>query len=215
MTQLAAHYRVSRPVMERWLIEVGLCKANRTPTAEAVSNGLCRMLPTWGNNVLLLWHRQETIAAIRVAEYSKAGDKSGDWAAPDWLFDALDAEFHFSIDAAASPHNAKCRRFFTEEEDGLAQDWGRETVWINPPWSARVMALWVRKAHEASRKGATVVVLMPLWVAYEWFDTYCVAHGEIRYISGQVYFHGAIGTITKDLSRAYARLRQSLREVLK
>ena len=193
LTQLAAHYRVTRPLMERCLIEVGLCKANRTPSEQAVQRGVCRLMPTWGENTLLLWHRQATIAAIRAAEYSKGNDNPGDWATPDWLFNALDAEFHFTLDAAASPHNAKCMRFLTEKEDGLAQDWRRETVWVNPPWSAEAVADWVRKAYEASRKGATVVMLIPYWKGYEWFDRYCVALGQLRHVMGKVYFKGANG----------------------
>lgn len=45
----------------------------------------------------------------------------------------------FNLDAAASPHNAKCSRFFTVEDDGLAQPWGEwpdmGRVWCNPPYS--------------------------------------------------------------------------------
>jgi site-specific DNA-methyltransferase (adenine-specific) len=187
--QLAAHYRVTRRVMERWLIEVGLCKARRTPSEKAVKSGVCRLLPTWGNNLLLLWNRQETIAAIGTAEY----ENTGDWSTPFWLFDILDTEFHFTLDVAASPHNTKCRRFFTVKENGLLQDWRKETVWCNPPWSADVLGDWVRKAYEEARKGATVVMLIPHWKGYEWFDRYCIACGQLRHIMGKVYFKGANG----------------------
>ena len=46
------------------------------------------------------------------------------WATPRKVFEALDAEFHFDLDPCAVPENAKCARFFTPEQDGLAQDWG-------------------------------------------------------------------------------------------
>ena len=32
---------------------------------------------------------------------------------PQWLFDALNAEFKFTLDAAASKANAKCKRFYS------------------------------------------------------------------------------------------------------
>ena len=53
--------------------------------------------------------------------YSSKEEK---WATPQDFFDKLNDEFHFTLDAAASPDNAKCPVYFTEEQDGLAQSWG-------------------------------------------------------------------------------------------
>lgn len=46
------------------------------------------------------------------------------WETPQGLFDELDAEFHFDLDVCASPENAKCKRYYTPEMDGLSQKWG-------------------------------------------------------------------------------------------
>lgn len=46
------------------------------------------------------------------------------WATPQSFFDQLNAEFHFNLDPCATPENAKCRKFFTKEIDGLRQNWG-------------------------------------------------------------------------------------------
>lgn len=46
------------------------------------------------------------------------------WATPQAFFDQLNAEFHFNLDPCATPENAKCRKFFTKEIDGLRQNWG-------------------------------------------------------------------------------------------
>ena len=46
------------------------------------------------------------------------------WETPQKFFDALNEEFHFTLDAAASHENHKCENYYTEEQDGLAQDWG-------------------------------------------------------------------------------------------
>ena len=35
-----------------------------------------------------------------------------DWATPQDLFDALDAEFHFTLDPCSSEQNHKCDRYF-------------------------------------------------------------------------------------------------------
>lgn len=50
--------------------------------------------------------------------------KKSDWETPQDLFDSLNSEFHFTLDAAASDHNHKLPHYYTEKEDGLAQDWG-------------------------------------------------------------------------------------------
>ena len=46
------------------------------------------------------------------------------WATPQAFFDELDAEFHFTLDPCALPTNAKCKKFFTPDVDGLKQSWG-------------------------------------------------------------------------------------------
>lgn len=50
--------------------------------------------------------------------------KTDEWATPRDLFDELDREFHFETDVCATKENAKCARFFTRQQDGLAQKWG-------------------------------------------------------------------------------------------
>ena len=55
-----------------------------------------------------------------------------DWETPQDLFDAINAEFNFTLDAAASPENAKAKAYFTKEMDGLHQSWANHVVWLNP-----------------------------------------------------------------------------------
>ena len=50
--------------------------------------------------------------------------KSDNWATPQEFFDKLNDEFHFELDVCATPQNAKCSKYFTPEQDGLAQEWG-------------------------------------------------------------------------------------------
>lgn len=46
--------------------------------------------------------------------------KTDMWATPQGFFDELDREFGFTLDVCATPENAKCRKFYTKEQDGLA-----------------------------------------------------------------------------------------------
>lgn len=81
-----------------------------------------------------------------------------DRATPPEMFDPLHARFGFTVDVAAMPHNAKLERFYTPEQDGLAQSWAGERVWCNPPYSD--IGPWVTKAwHEA--RAEIVVMLLP------------------------------------------------------
>ena len=71
------------------------------------------------------------------------------------VFAELHARFRFTLDAAASAHNAKLPRFYSIEDDGLAQSWQGERVWCNPPYSD--IAPWVAKAAVS---GAELVVML-------------------------------------------------------
>lgn len=74
-------------------------------------------------------------------------------------FGPLNDRFGFTVDVAASAANTKCARFYDKTTDGLAQSWGGETVWCNPPYSD--IAPWVRKAWAEHTLGGGVVMLLP------------------------------------------------------
>ena len=65
----------------------------------------------------------------------------------------------FTLDVAAAEHNAKCERYFTKEQDGLAQSWAGEHVWCNPPYSD--IYPWVHKAWEEHEGTRGIVMLLP------------------------------------------------------
>ena len=119
--------------------------------------------------------------------YSSKEEK---WATPQDFFDKLNDEFHFTLDAAASPDNAKCPVYFTEEQNGLAQSWEGHTVWCNPPYCRKTGA-WVKKAwEEHQRTGCTVVMLLPSRTDVRWFHDYILGKAEIRFIKGRLKFGG-------------------------
>lgn len=79
-------------------------------------------------------------------------------------FEPLDDRFMFTIDVAVSAENAKCARFVTAAENGLAVSWSGERVWCNPPYSN--IGAWVEKAWAEWRKPEKerpelVVMLLP------------------------------------------------------
>lgn len=115
-----------------------------------------------------------------------------EWATPRDFFQPLDEEFHFNLDPCATPDNAKCADFYTAETDGLTQDWGGRRVFCNPPFG-RVIADWVRKCYEESRKPDTLVVmLIPARTDTAYFHDYIYHKArEIRFIRGRLHFNDA------------------------
>lgn len=112
-----------------------------------------------------------------------------DWATPQDVFDQLDAEFSFTLDAAASDENHKCENYFTIADDGLAQSWQGENVFCNPPYGRKIGA-WVEKCHQESKR-ATVVALLPARTDTRWFHEHILDVAEIRFIRGRLKFGGA------------------------
>lgn len=110
------------------------------------------------------------------------------WATPQDLFNELNAEFGFELDVCATPDNAKCARYFTEDDDGLAQEW-RGICWMNPPYG-REIADWMDKAYQSSLDGATVVCLVPARTDTDWWWE-AARHGEVRFLRGRLKFGDA------------------------
>ena len=110
------------------------------------------------------------------------------WATPQDFFDRYNARFGFNLDVCASNANAKCERFFTKADAGLAQDW-RGVCWMNPPYG-REIGHWMRKAYESSLEGATVVCLVPARTDTRWWHDYAMK-GEVEFIKGRLKFGDA------------------------
>ena len=114
--------------------------------------------------------------------------RSDNWATPQNFFDAQVAEHGpFDLDVCASAENAKCPRFFSSEDDGLAQNW-QGHCWMNPPYG-RTIGDWMKKAYQSSREGAFVVCLVPARTDTSWWHEYA-AKGHVTFIRGRLKFGG-------------------------
>lgn len=101
-----------------------------------------------------------------------------DWSTPPEVFNPLNEAFHFTLDVAASPWNAKCERYFTEEMDAFKQIWTPHVCWPNPPYSSGGIMQWLNKAEIASQCGTTVVALLPDNTEQAWFQEHVVNKGQ-------------------------------------
>lgn len=114
--------------------------------------------------------------------------KRHDWTTPQDFFDELNKTYKFTLDPAASAENHKCDMYFTEQENGLLQDWGGQSVFCNPPYG-RQIGEWVKKAHVESQKwNTTVVMLIPARTDTKYFHEYIYGKHEIKFLKGRLKF---------------------------
>lgn len=116
------------------------------------------------------------------------------WSTPQDFFNKLNEEFDFTIDVCALPENAKCKRYFTPEDDALKQKW-TGTCFCNPPYG-REIGQWVEKASKSADEGATVVMLLPVRTDTKWFHNYVYGKAEIRFVAGRLKFGGSKNNAT-------------------
>lgn len=134
------------------------------------------------------------------------------WKTPETFFKILDKEFNFTLDVAALPDNAKCKRYFTPTDDAMQHDWSGEVFWMNPPYGRGVdVYSWVQKAYDSTRQKGTGVCLLPGSVDTKWFHRFCLRASEIRFIKDRLWFsqngtasranHASIIVVFKSIER--------------
>lgn len=110
------------------------------------------------------------------------------WRTPPAIFAALNHEFHFAADVAASDENHLLPLYFTEAQNSLSLNWAQEVkspiamVWCNPPYSNPLP--WVQKAQREARRGIGTVMLVPSDTSVGWFIEAMRSCAEIRFIIG-------------------------------
>ncbi|AOM39596.1 phage N-6-adenine-methyltransferase [Xenorhabdus hominickii] len=106
------------------------------------------------------------------------------WQTPLPLFKALDLEFKFTLDAAASAQNTLCAHYLTEQDNALECDWvSHGAIFCNPPYSN--ITPWVEKAAiECQKQLQPVVMLVPSDTSVRWFKLALKTVDEVRFITG-------------------------------
>ena len=110
------------------------------------------------------------------------------WYTPEDFYQKYNNVYKFETDVCATHENAKCENYFTQEVDGLSQDW-KGVCWMNPPYG-RTIKNWMKKAYESSLNGSTVVCLVPARTDTTWWHDYAMK-GEIEFIKGRLKFGGS------------------------
>jgi site-specific DNA-methyltransferase (adenine-specific) len=116
--------------------------------------------------------------------------ESVEWGTPIKLFRHLDSYYNFTVDVCASADNAKCLRYFDISVNGLLQNWGSETAWMNPPYGTKIIDGWMWKAADEVEKGARIVALVPSRTDTKWFHNYVYRcpYADFRFPEGRFRF---------------------------
>ena len=109
-----------------------------------------------------------------------------EWPTPKEFFARLHAQYNFTLDPCSTHANAKCPKHYTVAENGLAQSWQGERVFMNPPYGREIGA-WMKKAYEESKGSALVVCLVPARTDTAWWHDYA-AKGEVTFVRGRLKF---------------------------
>lgn len=102
---------------------------------------------------------------------SQHDPRRGKWATPDWVFDPLNQLLRFDLDAAASPDNARCRDYFSQDDNALQQSWRAQSFWLNPPYGQEPgTGVWVAYAlHQVMTLRNRGCLLIPVKADTGWY----------------------------------------------
>lgn len=107
------------------------------------------------------------------------------WQTPPQIFDYLNIQYNFTLDAAASDSNHLCSNYYTEADNSLEQPWSKST-WCNPPYSN--LTPWVDKAVLEQSKGNLSVLLIPADTSVKWFQTAFDNCTSCTFLTGRIAF---------------------------
>lgn len=135
------------------------------------------------------------------------GERPQNWGTPWALFRELEYRYafggRFTLDAAADSKNAKCDRYFSEDDDAFDRtcwatiDAAPPVVWLNPPYDD--IERWMARAFLEVTHGLQyceqVVMLVPNRSSAPWYHELARKYAaRIEPIRGRVHFDAPPGT---------------------
>jgi len=127
-----------------------------------------------------------------MAPKQRPGQSKQDYRTPPEFLEAVKQLLRieeFDIDLAASPENAVCPRFYTEQDNSLEQPWkvGEGWNWCNPPFAK--LEPWVMKAfNEMAGYGAKTAMLVPAAVGANWWRDWVDDMARVYFLNGRLAF---------------------------
>jgi hypothetical protein len=92
------------------------------------------------------------------------------------------------LDPCTLPDNpVGADRFYAPPQDGLAEPWDAETIFVNPPYG-KAREPWAQRCMEAGRLGYRVVLLMPSATDTRLMQKCLATAAAVCFIRGRVKF---------------------------
>ena len=141
----------------------------------------------------------------------KPGRSIQTYSTPMDLIDAIKVKWRlkqFAWDLAADGGNTKAARYFTEDQDSLAQNWRalKGNLWLNPPF-ARI-GPWAKKcalstpyriALDEGEFARRIFFLVPAAPGSNWWRDFVHEKARVVFLNGRPCFDGKAG-FPKDIS---------------
>ena len=122
-----------------------------------------------------------------MSDWAKKTNSHDLWLTPPELFNTLNEEFQFDLDAAASSENTFCENFISEAQNALTTPWEGRTVWCNPPYT--LIGPFVKRAYEEHlTQQNTIVLLIPTYVDPKYWKDFVMGAHEVRDLVGRIQF---------------------------
>lgn len=115
--------------------------------------------------------------------------ESDEWSTPSNIFIALNQQYGFTLDPAASKENHKCPKFYDKNDDGLSKSWKDERVFLNPPYSETKK--WIEKSLQEKDSAEVVVLLIAARTDTQAFHELLKHAKTIMFIKGRLKFNNS------------------------
>lgn len=140
---------------------------------------------------------------IRSMPEQKPGKSKQNYGTPWEFIKAVEQRFGaLDFDLAAEEGNAKCEKYWTQEDDSLTLPWAEVfphgNLYLNPPFSN--IGKWAEKCAEESRKRkGSIFFLTPASVGTNWFFHHVHDKAMVLALSPRLVFEGETSSFPKDL----------------
>ena len=140
-------------------------------------------------------------SSVNAAETCMKEDKKGfhhgntgyrEWFTPEFVIElARETTGGFTLDPAsceAANETVRADRFFTEQENGLLQDWSGHRVWLNPPYDKDCREFSLKFTHSDIESGCCLVNAL---VASAEYGQELLANADaVCFLAGRLRFRG-------------------------
>ena len=100
------------------------------------------------------------------------------------------------VDAFAQKCNAQFPRYWSQAQDAFSEEWGREHLWINAPFSTMQDVVLKAIMDQAQR-----IMIVPVWKAHDWFWELRDSLGLVRLAGGPAALSGQCGFCPPAIQR--------------